>query len=604
MRDSHGNIIDPNKMIVRNGEVISNDGINPVPNIQNMGDSYKKINSRGEEEFIIGDNIYADKISPFVARHQLLSANAYMFVTGALVYDDSRYDNSQMNRKDNFNPASMEIKTGYFNFTNQKYITAVNRQGFKFPININGVHDLINFLNGYRTLNGIMPQFHQPTNQEKNNDEILNSIYNHCANKLVIVSEYNLNYETLNKMHQHLINNKFESIDDNFTKFIALLSKNNIDYFDIINGANKDIKIKVLIIYFIDADKLINDSHMLCRIKQTGDIFYFGEYDNCPVKSVSSTNLDFETSTLFKENDVKEGNFIKVINNSGGSCNYYYWFGNEIKTVKSEVNPNLSDGIHIFNFELKDVFENNTVSKKYKLVDKIIPFSQAEENHFYSSYEYAKNHGNFDANMKLELNKINNEKISLENTKIQMTKDLHEKDMELANLKSQLEITKIEKDKVLEELKLEKAKEMAQLDIEKTKTTNYYTERSLDRKDTSESIKMMPAVIGAVAGIVGVSVGLVAKRAAIGAAATTGGVLTTLMVVGAYEIFRSTINSKIVKSIGKTLYNGAKSLASTVYNGACAVGRAAVNVVGCVSSFVGNTVSSVLGGISDFVFGF
>ncbi len=576
-------------------------------------------------QHLINDDIYKKFIPNTIDESFVISGdeNSDMMVIGNVVYFEDQLNNVYYEEKDNFSILDLSVKTTYFNRSVYKDVTIINRSGFKFPLPISNDINIDNFFKKYMPKVRFDPVTNSPYNLGKREQKIFSNIVDlkeKTNKKIGIIQEYVLDASILSKLQELIVNNRFGSIEDNFTKFIAYLSRECDYFFNIINGSMKKVKVYILITYIVNIDNLINNKHIISKIKNTGDIIFIGDYDRCPVKGVSSTYLDVETNNILRGNDIKNGIFVKVIKNTGGHCNYYYRIGNEIVEVSSEVNNGVEDGIHVYSIKELELYENGEIVMKYELSDKLIHFDDAESNHFYLSRELAEKFGNPENVFKAELNKINNDKIKLENEKIKLNQKVIEMEKDMMILKNELDQYKTnkeyEKTRIMTEIDIDKAK----LDIDKARTINYYSERSLDRKDTSESIKMVPALVGAVAGMVGLSVGLLSKRSLV-ALVPSGAVMTTLLCIGSYEVFKFVVKSSpfkavvsgittaaktvgsfaisAVKSTASAIYSVGKSAANVVYN----VGKTAANMVGSAVSFVGETVGSVFGGISSFLFG-
>jgi hypothetical protein len=200
-----------------------------------------------------------------------------------------------------------------------------------------------------------------------------------------------------------------------------------------------------------------------------------------------------------------------------------------------------------------------------------------------------------------ELHQLKNDK---ERDKIEKERELLIIQQKLKQTELELQDVKLSHEKILQEMKIEGTKfdhevkkEGNVLDLEKARVTNYYSERSFDRKDTSEMIKIIPGIIGGAIGIVGTMVALKLKFGIIGLTASAAGCGPSIAIAATVAVLLA--NTKIFRSFTKTIAKATVSVGKSLWNGTKEVGSAIMSGVRSVGSFVSDTFSSMGRGISN-----
>ncbi len=463
--------------------------------------------------------------------------------------------------------------------------------------------------------------------------DIYNTYLNHydkLGNKIVIRDEISMSRKYVKEIISNYENGLYDDIKDWFLIGMIKVVKNHPDI-NIYNDSKN--KITIIVDYIISYGECIKalekENSKLFRIPGC-DVYLVNpkhithDFKLCP----DLTNIDLELegaiSSLLNSENIRNGHWITCVNNNG-SNRYYYNVANELHHVDSIKDPSKADGIWITKFKPFRGSNNKVTIEKEP--SQVIAFSEADQYGFYLNEELAniaKARINSDSVLKLEMNKISMDKMQLE-------KDLLERDAILKNLKQQNEEKlldlNLQHETQLKELKLKHEEESNNLDRDKHIVKNYYEERSYDRKDTSESLKILPTIVGGIIGVAG-AIGVLSLRHGFIAAVAINPIANfaisfTVGFVSNYILYMKTGKEifghawSLIKKVSAVAWDGVKSVTAMAWDGAKTVANAVVDfgryakdtvvsaakwagdvVMDCVS-FVGDTIS----GTFDFIFG-
>lgn len=463
------------------------------------------------------------------------------------------------------------------------------------------------------------------------------SYKNNLFNKFIIREELSVSQTYATHLIDQLVNNRI-SEEDQFLFALASSLNNHWAYSPM---QIFEERYYVVVDYLIDPKWFAAHNSHQRMINGCGILLHLGNFDNCPHHPAYLPNADDSIIAVLNEENIQNGHWILAIQNNNPGNKFYYHVGNDIHYFQTVSNDQLPDGIYVVRFEKEKVSDtsidekgNKIVKIKNSLVRKktiVIPLNQAEDNGFYHTMDIAKARGNIDAQNKLELARIQSEKLKVESElnkvrsqseseKIERERELLESTRILKEKEIENQRLKFEYEKALQDMKLNSAKYdhdakkvETDLDIEKAKVVNYYTERSYDRKDTSEMIKIVPGIIGGAVGILGT---ILAFKAT-GLAAITSSAIsfpTTISIVAATMFFSSkTVNclttkaithaGNLVRKTGSVIYEGGKSLICGTGRSIGYVAEKAYNGLASTGSFLCDSLSSVgdfIGGIFSY----
>lgn len=225
-------------------------------------------------------------------------------------------------------------------------------------------------------------------------------------------------------------------------------------------------------------------------IKRKGGVAYIEDCDVMLGVGVSTKVLTHPHSSegrirdSFVEPLLTEGfsSDYVFVENSGKINKLFLRLGNKVFTLNAVKDNSREEGVYIRNSE-----ESNIVTK-VDLSDDLLNYG------IYKTYLEAN-----DLNKEVMDMKYKNELATIEN-------ELKGKNIELTRIRGELDKQKIEYDKNKIELEAKYQQELRQLDLEmkknellqaerKNSVKDYYEERSYQRKDSSEWMKMLPTVI-------------------------------------------------------------------------------------------------------------
>jgi hypothetical protein len=249
---------------------------------------------------------------------------------------------------------------------------------------------------------------------------------------------------------------------------------------------NKNGPVTIVLDYTINLNEMQN----------YGGTVYFSEIDT--LLSISSVGdapnhpySSSEASALLENNlNTEDYSFVHAINivdNLGLFGNKYVQFGGSIYPVPSKKNPEMRDGIYIVGNKamMTNSAEGNVEVQRYD-------FHDAERLNLYNSFEEARAAGLTETTKKHELTYMEH---ALQKSKAeqQAFKQQHEKEMQ--EKEAIIKRMQIENDRVVEELRVGKLKLDQSRELELMSAKSVSEHRSYDRKDSSELMKFIPAVI-------------------------------------------------------------------------------------------------------------
>lgn len=190
------------------------------------------------------------------------------------------------------------------------------------------------------------------------------------------------------------------------------------------------------------------------------------------------------------------GYCVEVVDNTGRFGDRFINITNQIYRVRSTKDPTRRDGIYLGSNE-PDGGEFST--GKYHV--KHIPLDAQDQESFglYRSYEDAMNLGDMTMSRKRELASIEHETVQLkrelEQVKHRHDLEMAERDHLLKIIEAKLKEAEFQRDRREAELKEERTRAEHLMALEKLRVKDHYEEKSLDRKDRSEVVKILPALI-------------------------------------------------------------------------------------------------------------
>ena len=462
------------------------------------------------------------------------------------------------------------------------------------------------------------------------------SYKNNLFNKFIIREELSISQRYATHLIDQLTNGRI-SEEDQFLFALANSLNNHWAYSPM---QVFEERYYVVVDYLIDTKwfAIHNTNHRM--ISGCGLLLHLGAFDNCPHHPAYLPNTDDSVVAVLNEEDIQNGHWILAIQNNNPGNKFYYHVGNDIHSFQTVSHSQLPDGIYIVRFEKEKVSDTSIDEKGEKIVKikntlvrkktVVIPLSQAEDNGFYHTMDIAKARGNIDAQNRLELARIQSEKLKIESElnrvrsqseseKIERERELLEATKILKEKEIENQRLKFDHEKALQDMKLSNAqydhaakKVETDLDIEKARVVNYYTERSYDRKDTSEMIKIVPGIIGGAVGILGT---ILAFKATGVAAITTGAlsfpaiisIMTATMFFSSKSVNRLTTKTitgvgNLVRKTGSIIYEGGKSLVCGTGSAVSYVAEKAYGGLVATGNFVCDSLSSIGGFVGGLFF--
>lgn len=397
-----------------------------------------------------------------------------------------------------------------------------------------------------------------------------------------------------------------------------------------------------------------------CTPPATGVMVTYGDYgDYINVKN-SLRSLDGGYKYLMDQKTMSNGTWVTVVDKEHKPYTLYYKLGNLIKSVESvqhtrQGDAAYEDGIYVFTVIVDDlsvavpdnrILVEGDKFKKGPRTDSIVnveryPLNEASKHGFFINKADVEINGNLDNAIAL---KAQQNKLEI----LDKEKEVKTTDIASTQVKQEVEaqslIRKEEFETKQHEFNMERLmndffhkSELNELEREKHATKYYYEAKSLDRKDTSEGLKIIPGIITGLAsvGAALLTVSMVTRASTstsvMGGALATGLAMFTvplplvigLSIVGGISVINSlgkfvsrnsdtfanmgsavkdvvvragsaiygagkTLVSKAwstTKYVGGALWSGAKAAGSATWSGVKAVGRGISNVSNWVGSW-------------------
>jgi hypothetical protein len=429
--------------------------------------------------------------------------------------------------------------------------------------------------------------------------------------KLVFRREYCVHYDEADVIIKNFINKEYDIHKDTVMYTLGMLLKNH-PYYIMHNGEgfDKPYTIKVAFDTIVDVEKHLPSkktnrdvSTHTFVIPWLMKAFHIGSLANSLTwnEIYSSMNENIRKSlTNFPATNFNGVTIVK----QGDPKLYYYKVGNEIHSIWSTSNDSRPDGIYLYDVTQEEL-SLNPGSPFYK-EPTFIALDDASANGFYSS----KKECELDGNVELHVKHVS----SLANLEASKTSLLAQKENQIALKNKSVYIDKEEKARA-RALEIKLAELEKKMEAEKIK--NYYEERSYDRKDTTETLKFLPTVIGGVVGVAtamgalsifggrnkfsisNIVLGSISAKLK-GYLAIIGGVYAISEILGAVvkKAKEAGIVSKIYeggKSVVKGVYEIGKSIVGGVYEAGKSVVRGAYYAVkdtfGAVGGFLSDCFS-------------
>lgn len=193
-------------------------------------------------------------------------------------------------------------------------------------------------------------------------------------------------------------------------------------------------------------------------------------------------------------NKVVSGIFLEIVDNENTINNRYFYAGKTLVSVPIIKDVGREQGIYV------SVGNGSTLHNLVKDPIKY-PIGAGEELGIYKTKEDALAHNDHDAINKQKLRETELEIIEAKKevllSKSELDKEKHRLEIEKAQIES--ERIKLEADKLAEKHKLDEEKN--RMESEKMKRTNYYEEKSHDRKDFTETLKVAGTILAIGIGI-------------------------------------------------------------------------------------------------------
>jgi len=186
---------------------------------------------------------------------------------------------------------------------------------------------------------------------------------------------------------------------------------------------------------------------------------------------------------------------IEIVDNQGAIGERYINVGGQVSRIPATVNFKKMDGIYIsWNQSVK-----GRLDKPDTQVRCFEPAIADAEFRLFKTYGEALSYGNGDEARKKELADIEFQTASIKARaaaeKAELDRKNQQLDFDLKQLQHQFDMLKAERDEIL-------SQQSHRMEIEKQKIRDYYESRSYDRKDSSEVVKFLPAIITGVGAII------------------------------------------------------------------------------------------------------
>lgn len=383
-----------------------------------------------------------------------------------------------------------------------------------------------------------------------------------------------------------------------------------------------------------------------CSPPATGVMVVYGDYDKSVNVKRSLASLGQGAKYLMTSKFIKNSSWLTVVDKAHRPYTLYYKVGNVVKSIESIQQTTEEDGIYIFEAIADDLttssIDPRLTSSKSGVVKgphsdsiinvTLIPLEEASKHGFFMNETDVEINGNLDNAIALKsqqnkLELLDKEKI-VKDTDYTSTQVKYELDKQALIRKEEFETRQhnFNMEKLMNDL-IHK-NEINELEREKHAVKYYYEAKSLDRKDTSEGLKIIPGIITGLAsvGAALLTVSMVSKASTASIAgatlATSLAMLTVpvplvigLSIVGGVTVFKglakfvsnnkdsfsqigSAVKDVVVRA-GQAVYGAGKTLVTCAWNGVKYVGGAVWSGAKAVGSATWSGVKAVGRGISN-----
>ncbi len=440
------------------------------------------------------------------------------------------------------------------------------------------------------------------------------------SNRVVYRTQYGFHYDEVKRMVSALRNEEYDRSKDHMDLILSDLLSQHPDYLDYgMENHRTPQLIYVCVDTIVDAVSLDNDIAELgagdrhkvrtFTIPYVDDILYVGEWRKCPTWNDIRHSINESERNLITNGIMNTLNGVTVVRH-GDEKAYFYKVGNKVYRTKSVNDPSRPDGIYIYHINVKEVkdSEGNPKALEYEFVS----FDKAEENGFYDNERDCEIGGNIQKQLEAQIENMKLNKVELETKKLHTESSVNDARHQQGLEEVEARLKEMQLKEQLNELNKDAQIELLQQKIKTEEMKSYYESRSYDRKDTSESLKMTPVIIGGVLGLataIGGAFAMSGKVVGLASAFTINPVLVSLFAAASM----TETGFRLLKGVGKSIghvYGG-------IIKGVRSIGKGVSKAVGSVwdgakyvAKGVGNAVSDTcewvcdgIGGAWDFIFG-
>lgn len=314
---------------------------------------------------------------------------------------------------------------------------------------------------------------------------VLSPQYNLSANGLIIRVEI-----TINSTQKTDIQKVLSAVDDSAPQELKVLRETFAKQIKVITHRASTV---MTIDYTVHTNTL----------REYGGAIYFHEvdlvvsllgFDNTPPHPFSEEGRRLNIINTSTDNTEKDFFYsIKIVDNGEKYGPRYININNQVFKIDTVKDNSKKDGVYItrtkeFNSTLSD---SNQKEHLHYSID-------SEELSIFKSAEEARVYGDINTNRKRELAELEHQ-LNLQKAELQAIKSKNEMDMIERN-KEKL-ILEMEKDTLKQRLEEQRQDYEQRLKYERDRQKDYFDERSYRRKDYSEMVKFIPAIIVGVGAI-------------------------------------------------------------------------------------------------------
>lgn len=314
---------------------------------------------------------------------------------------------------------------------------------------------------------------------------VLSPQYNLSANGLIIRVEI-----TINSTQKTDIQKVLSAVDDSAPQELKVLRETFAKQIKVVTHRASTV---MTIDYTVHTNTL----------REYGGAIYFHEvdlvvsllgFDNTPPHPFSEEGRRLNIINTSTDNTEKDFFYsIKIVDNGEKYGPRYININNQVFKIDTVKDNSKKDGVYItrtkeFNSTLSD---SNQKEHLHYSID-------SEELSIFKSAEEARVYGDINTNRKRELAELEHQ-LNLQKAELQAIKSKNEMDMIERN-KEKL-ILEMEKDTLKQRLEEQRQDYEQRLKYERDRQKDYFDERSYRRKDYSEMVKFIPAIIVGVGAI-------------------------------------------------------------------------------------------------------